>query len=84
MIDDVVGGTNPRPGIERTEQAEQGQERWHHQGEQLAPLGVEVGHAGREGNHQKRLRRQVGVGAVGQDAGFVLDFPSIEIQPLLG
>jgi hypothetical protein len=37
-----------------------------------------------KGDHQKRLRRQIRVGAVGQDAGFVLDLPAVEIQPFLG
>src|SRR5690554_4639424 len=40
VIDDITGGTNARPGADGTEDAEQGEQRGHHQGEQGAPVRV--------------------------------------------
>ena len=84
VLDDAKRRADPRPGIQRTQHAQQRQEGRNHQGEARAPARIEVAHARNEGNHQERLRGEVGVGTVGEDAGFVLDLAAVEIQALLG
>ncbi len=83
-LDDVEVGLDARHGVDRGEQAEQRQDGRHHQAEQVAPFGVAVGHGRREGDHQERLRGQVGAGAFGQQAGLEVDFGAVEQQALLG
>ena len=84
MINDVVSRPNTGPRIQGDNDAQYGQQRRHREGKKLAPLGVDVGHARRKGNHQKGLGRQISIRAVGQNTGFVLDFTPVEIQSILG
>src|SRR5690554_633260 len=58
VIDDITGGTNARPGADGTEDAEQGEQRGHHQSEQGAPVRVVIAHGGGVGDHQEGLRRE--------------------------
>lgn len=84
VIDDVVRSPYARPGVERAQYPEQGEERRHDQGEHFAPPLIEVAHGRDERDDQERLRRQVGIRAIGQDAGFVLDLATVEVKTLLG
>lgn len=53
VVDDVVRRADARPGVERAQYPEQGEERRYDQGEHLAPSLIEVSHGGDEGDDQK-------------------------------
>ena len=82
--DDVARRPNAWPCRNRAEQPQQRQHWWHNQREHHTPIRIGIRHRRRIGNHQKRLRRQIGVGAVRQVGRFVMNLAPIEIQPFLG